>query len=165
MWRRVHPWQRPQQWLVCHCPRLEGTASERKRASRYCCPSNVLGRGGPSRGTYGFRTWRCIRTVGVTDRRGLYATGMLIELGLYPSAMIQHPVAILGGNSDDARLQDKPSERACKCCGEFIYSFIRTFADSGDIVFPGERSVHLLATAPGGASRGASRREHADQDK
>ena len=47
-------------------------------------------------------------------------------------------------------------------------SFIYTsapFADNGDIVFPGERPVHLLAAAPGGASLGASRREHADHDK
>lgn len=47
-------------------------------------------------------------------------------------------------------------------------SFIHTSAPlliAGDIVFPGERSVHLLAAAPGGASLGASRREQADHDK
>jgi len=72
---------------------------------------------------------------------------MLIELELYP---VQHPVAVLGRNSYDAGLQEKPSGRACKCCEEFACSYNRTFADSGDTVFPGERSMHLLAAAPGG---------------
>ena len=88
---------------------------------------------------------------------------MLIEL--HSSACVQHPVAVLERKSDDAGLQEKPSERARKCCKEFVCSYIHTFADSGDAVFSGERSVQHLASAPGGESLGESRREHADHDK
>jgi len=112
--------------------------------------------------------------VGPTDEVGdvfaRYVSLTLKAVGLIFifRSCVQHPVAVLGWDSNDPGLQAKPSGSACTCReGTCVVHISASFLTADHTASRGERYVYLLAAAPGTSSEllGANRRERANHDK